>query len=106
MIRCHEGDRPLPLELAGELAVQRSLVGFDGQEEVGAAGGFDRAPQRFAIAEQWIETSCTPWDLGNSPIADRTATSLQDSQHRHQKQIAGRNAQAPRRIRASGISFR
>jgi hypothetical protein len=34
-IRCHERDSALALELAADLAVQRLLVGFHGQEEVG-----------------------------------------------------------------------
>lgn len=35
VIRCHERDSALALELAADLAVQRLLVGFHGQEEVG-----------------------------------------------------------------------
>ena len=35
MIRCHERDLALPLELAADLAVERLLVPFNGQEEVG-----------------------------------------------------------------------
>ena len=35
VIRCHERDLALSLELAADLAVQRLLVGFDRQEEVG-----------------------------------------------------------------------
>lgn len=35
VIRCHERDSALALELATDLAVQRLLVGFHGQEEVG-----------------------------------------------------------------------
>ncbi len=34
-IRCHERDSALALELAADLTVQRLLVGFHGQEEVG-----------------------------------------------------------------------
>lgn len=35
VIRCHKRDVTLSLELALDLAMQRLLVGFDGQEEVG-----------------------------------------------------------------------
>jgi hypothetical protein len=35
VIRCHERDLALSLELAADLAVQRLLVGFNRQEEVG-----------------------------------------------------------------------
>ena len=35
MIRCHERDLALPLELAADLAVERLLVTLNGQEEVG-----------------------------------------------------------------------
>ena len=35
VIGCHERDFPLALELAADVAVQRLLVGFDRQEEVG-----------------------------------------------------------------------
>lgn len=35
LIRCHERDHALSLELAGNLAMERLLVGLDGQEEVG-----------------------------------------------------------------------
>ena len=36
VIRCQERDLALSLELAADLAVQRLLVGLDGQEEVGS----------------------------------------------------------------------
>ena len=35
VIRCHERDFALAVELAADLAVQRLLVGFNRQEEVG-----------------------------------------------------------------------
>ena len=35
VIRCHKRDLALSLELAADLAVQRLLVGFNRQEEVG-----------------------------------------------------------------------
>jgi hypothetical protein len=35
VIACHERDVPLSLELAADLAVQRLLIGFDCQQEVG-----------------------------------------------------------------------
>jgi hypothetical protein len=35
VIRCHKGDVTLSLELRSELAVQRLLVGFHCQQEVG-----------------------------------------------------------------------
>ena len=35
VIRCHERDLPLPLKLAADLTMQRLLVRFDRQEEVG-----------------------------------------------------------------------
>ena len=35
VIRCHKRDVTLSLELALDLAMQRLLVAFDGQEEVG-----------------------------------------------------------------------
>ena len=35
MIRCHKNDLPLPLKLAADLTMQRFLVGFDRQEDVG-----------------------------------------------------------------------
>ena len=35
VIRCCERDVPLALELSNDLAMQRLLVAFDGQEEVG-----------------------------------------------------------------------
>ena len=36
VILCHERDHALSLELAADLAVQRLLVGLDGQKEVGS----------------------------------------------------------------------
>lgn len=36
VIRCGERDPALPLELAADLTMQRPLVGFDRQEEVGS----------------------------------------------------------------------
>jgi hypothetical protein len=38
VIRCGERDLALSLELAVDLAVQRLLVAFDGQEHVGPLG--------------------------------------------------------------------
>jgi hypothetical protein len=35
VIRCHKRDVSLPLKLATDLAVERLLIGFDRQQEVG-----------------------------------------------------------------------
>jgi hypothetical protein len=38
-------------------------------------GGLDRAPQRLAVTHQLIKIGCTTWDLGDRPVADRSAES-------------------------------
>jgi hypothetical protein len=32
----------------------------------------NRAPQRLAITDQLVEITCSPWDLGDHPVTDRS----------------------------------
>jgi hypothetical protein len=57
VIRCHERDLALPMELAADLAVQGLLIGLDRQEEVGPLL-LELSKNGFCVcsASAWIST--------------------------------------------------
>jgi len=86
----------LEIQLAKQLPQNRPLMVFAGgvagladrhtqsgriQRDLGnerrpaTCGGLNGAPKSLAVTDQLVEISCATWDLGDGPVADRSAKS-------------------------------